>query len=29
MENSKKGIKAVINGVTKFFLTTLPFRWLD
>jgi len=25
MENSKKGIKAVINGVSKFFLTTLPF----
>ena len=28
-EQSKKPIKAVVDGINKFFLSTLPFRWLD
>ena len=28
-EQSQKHIKAVVDGINKFFLSTLPFRWLD
>ena len=28
-EQFKKHIKAVVDGINKFFLSTLPFRWLD